>query len=149
MMDETKEALTRLIEMPLAEQGFELADVVLSRYRNNLSIRLLLYGHGGVTVGDCARISRLAGSILDQSDLFPGGYALEVSSAGLDRPLRTSRDFRFRVGETVRVEFVGINKVKLVAQIVSADEKCVTLHNSEDQDITVPLTDINKAQIIF
>ena len=58
---------------------------------------------GGITVGDCARISRASSAALEQFDMGAGPYTLEVSSPGLDRHLTTPRDFERYVGEAVRL----------------------------------------------
>jgi ribosome maturation factor RimP len=73
---------------------------------------------------------------------------LEVSSPGLDRPLTEARDFRFRTGETVRVEFVDSKRKKLTAQVLSATDTEVEFqHDSEI--VRIPLTEIRRAKIVF
>jgi ribosome maturation factor RimP len=71
-----------------------------------------------------------------------------VSSPGLDRPLTTAKDFRFRVGEKVVVEFVDREKKKLTAEIVGASDDEVQLKN-EVGELTLKLAEIEKAKIIF
>ena len=80
----------RQLAEPLAEDsGFEVVDVeqvFLGRHR---VIRVLLDKPGGITVGDCARFSRRLSDCLDMNQTIQGRYVLEVSSPGIDRPLRT------------------------------------------------------------
>src|SRR5204862_3921501 len=80
----------RQLSQPLAEElGFELVDVeVLSQGRARI-IRVLLDKPGSITVGECARFSRQLGDCLDMNQTVSGSYHLEVSSPGLDRPIRT------------------------------------------------------------
>ena len=136
-----------LLEGPLRDQRYELADVVVSRYRTAVTVRLFVYGENGVTVGECARLSRLAGDIIDGAELFENGYALEVSSPGLDRPLLTPRDYRYRIGETARVEFQN-GRNKLTGEIVAVHDEHVEF-KVDDEVITVDLADVKRAQIVF
>ena len=80
----------RLLAQPLAEEdGFELVDVELSSLGRHRVIRVYLDKPGGVSVGDCSRFSRRLSDCLDMNQTVPGSYMLEVSSPGLERPLRT------------------------------------------------------------
>jgi ribosome maturation factor RimP len=147
-MDDRKDLIATALEQPLAADGFELADVVLSQYRNNVLVRLFVYGEHGVTVDDCARLSRSAGAVIDSLDMFSDGYSLEVSSPGLDRPLTTARDFRFRIGEAVHLKFLDQAKPDIRAQIVSVAGNSIELCN-DDGSFTCELADIEKARIVF
>ncbi len=148
MTGKVKERIIELIETPLADEGAELADVVLSQYKSSSTLRLFVYSNNGATLDECARLSRLVGEIIDGTDLFQNGYTLEVSSPGLDRPLTTARDFRYRVGETVRLEFVEKGRKKITATIRAADDEKVELEN-ESGLFTVGLEEIEKAKILF
>ena len=81
----------RLLAQPLADEaGYELVDVEFAVQGRHRSIRVLLDKPGGITVGDCALFSRRLSDCLDMNQTVPWGYHLEVSSPGLDRPLRTA-----------------------------------------------------------
>jgi len=147
MKVDDKQMVSGLLEGPLREQNYELADVVVSRYRTAVTVRLFVYGENGVTVGECARLSRLAGDILDGTELFENGYALEVSSPGLDRPLKTLRDYRYRIGETVRVEFQNGRK-RLTGEIVAVQDERVVF-KVDDEVVTIDLAEVKLAQIVF
>jgi ribosome maturation factor RimP len=147
MKVEEKQRVIELVEAPLAEQGFELADVVLSRYKHNVTVRLFVYGPDAVTIGDCTRLSRLVGDVIDGTDLFENGYALEVSSPGLDRPLLTARDFKYRLGETVRVEYVDTAKKHFRGEILAVNDGSVEFEH-EGSRVMVDLARIRKATIV-
>jgi len=146
--EQLKARLAELFARPLAQHGCELADMVISRYRNNVTLRVFVYGEGGVSLDTCAALSRLIGDVLENTELFESGYTLEVSSPGLDRPLTTARDFHYRAGETVRVRFVEKKRKKITAEILSADETTVTLR-SDTEEIQIPLAEIDQATIVF
>jgi len=92
-----------LLEPELAGAGFELIEVEYGPHGSSGLLRLYIDRPGGVTIDDCAAVSRLASAYLDRSDPIPGAYTLEVSSPGIDRPLRRLQDFERFAGEAVRV----------------------------------------------
>lgn len=80
----------RQLAGPIAEEeGYELVDVELVFLGRRKILRVLLDKPGGITVGECARVSRRLSDCLDMNQTVPGSYMLEVGSPGLDRPLRT------------------------------------------------------------
>lgn len=148
MIDELKEKVAGLLREPLLDEGCEIADVVISKYKNNSTLRLFVYCQNGTTIDECARLSRLVGDLIDGTDLFPSGYTLEVSSPGLDRPLKTAQDFRFRVGEKVKVEFVDRARKKVTAEIVAVNGDEIEFKDETGQ-FKVDLAEIERAKIIF
>lgn len=92
---------------PLVEGlGYELWELEYSPGRGNGFLRLYIDAEAGITLDDCERVSRAVSEVLDAEDPIPGQYTLEVSSPGLERPLRTVQQFARFVGETVFVETV-------------------------------------------
>lgn len=148
MSEDIKQQVIDLIQKPLRQEGSELVDIVLSRYRNNWRLRLFIFSDNGTTIDQCARISRIVRDIFEGTTLFESGFTLEVSSPGLDRPLTTARDFKHRVGETVRIKFVDPQVKEGTAEIVSATDSEVQFKNGTGV-FTVGLAEIEKATIIF
>lgn len=95
--------LRTLLEPSVRALGFELVDSELAGSGRNAVLRVYIDGPHGVTVDDCAQVSRQLSAILDVEDPFPERYVLEVSSPGLDRPLVRHEDFERFVGESVKV----------------------------------------------
>lgn len=80
----------RQLSAPLAEEaGYELVDVELSHQGHARILRVLLDKPGGITIGECARFSRRLSDCLEMNQTVPGTYHLEVSSPGIERPIRT------------------------------------------------------------
>jgi len=86
---EVREEVRQLAEPLAAEDGLELVDVELLVQAGRRTVRVLLDRPGGIRVADCARFSRRLSDCLDMNQTVPWAYHLEVSSPGLQRPLRT------------------------------------------------------------
>ena len=96
-------ALRALVESGVNALGFDLVAVELGGGRSHRTLRVYIDCRGGITVDDCADVSRHLSALLDVEDPLPGSYTLEVSSPGLDRPLVSPDDFRRFRGETIKV----------------------------------------------
>src|SRR5262247_1135225 len=90
--------------------GLEIFDVQYRREGQGMVLRVLIDRPGAaataaesVSVDDCARVSRDLSAILDVEDVVPGAYTLEVSSPGLDRPLRRAEDYRRFAGRRAKI----------------------------------------------
>jgi ribosome maturation factor RimP len=98
----------RSIAAPLAAQeGLELVDVEIGGAGGRQALRLFIDKAGGVSLDDCTAVSRAVSAALDVEDPIQGAYDLEVSSPGLDRPLRTPEHFQKFAGQKVRVRTYG------------------------------------------
>jgi ribosome maturation factor RimP len=96
----------RLIAPTLEDMGYELVRVRLSggSQRRRLQVMADRLDESGMTVDDCAAISRAVSVLLDTEDPIPGAYELEVSSPGIDRPLTRPRDFERFAGHEAKIE---------------------------------------------
>ena len=96
-----------LAEPHVRDGGFDLIEVQFGREQSGAVLRLFIdrteENAGSVTHEDCERVSRDVSAALDVADHIPHTYQLEVSSPGLDRPLRRERDFARFVGESARI----------------------------------------------
>ena len=130
-----EEAVEALLEPILDADGIELVDVEYVRERNWI-LRIYIDKEGGVDLADCQSISEKAGEILDEKDIIPDNYMLEVSSPGLDRVLKKDKDFRRYAGSDV--------DVKLFAPLEEAGGKAFTAHLeglTEEGDLALTLAD--------
>ncbi len=86
--------------------GLELVELMLKGSSRKRVLRLDIDrpGPDGVELADCQSVSARLGSALEETDLLPGSYVLEVSSPGIDRPIRTDDDIRRNTGRRVRIE---------------------------------------------
>jgi ribosome maturation factor RimP len=107
-------------------------------------LKLAVDKPGGVAVGDCERASREIGDVLDAAGVIGSGYDLEVSSPGLDRRLRSDREFRWAIGKRVRCWQSGGAETHGRLREVSG-EQLVLEH--EGQRIEVPRATVTKARL--
>jgi len=129
-----KDKIRELISASIEDAGFELVEMKLSRYKRQSRLQLFIDSDDGIKIDDCARISKLVGPLLDDSGLFKYGYAIEVSSPGLDRPLETARDFRRRTGETVEVFFIDTDIPSSRGKLVSANDRYIELQTEDGKN---------------
>lgn len=93
-----------LLEPSVTALGYELVAVELVGSGADRTLRVYIDGPEGITVEDCAKVSRQASAVLDVEDPISGSYLLEVSSPGLDRPLVRVEDFQRFQGSLVKVK---------------------------------------------
>jgi ribosome maturation factor RimP len=86
-----------------ADRGFELVDLEMRNSGGVHLVRLFVDKPGGIGLDDLQSVSEEVSAILDAEDPIPGPYTLEVSSPGLDRPLKTEADYRRFAGRLARV----------------------------------------------
>jgi len=101
--DEERSArLEEVIQPVLGDHGLELVELEWRPRRPRSMLRVFVDKPGGVGITDCERVSREMGDVLDVAGLIDEPYDLEVSSPGLDRILRTEREYRWARGKRVR-----------------------------------------------
>ncbi|GEK73116.1 MULTISPECIES: ribosome maturation factor RimP [Halomonas] len=142
-------ALHALIEPVVSAMGFELWGIdYLSQGKHS---RLVIYiDHAdGVSVDDCADVSRQVSAVFDVEDPVSGEYRLEVSSPGMDRPLFTLEQFARYAGHKVavklRVPFDGRRKFQGLLAGVENDEVLVRL---DDEEYCFPIESIDQARVV-
>ncbi|HEY3860144.1 MAG TPA: ribosome maturation factor RimP [Gammaproteobacteria bacterium] len=99
-----RETLLGLLESPIGALGYEVVELEFHPQGRGGLLRVFIDKDGGVTVDDCELVSRQVSAVLDVEDPIPGAYTLEVSSPGLDRPLRAPKDFARFAGQQVRID---------------------------------------------
>ena len=148
-LEELAGKIRELIEPAIDSMGVELDDMELGRMKGKILLRVYIEKQGGVSIDDCEKVSREIATVLDVEDPVPGAYVLEVSSPGLDRPLRKPRDFIRFSGKKVRVvtnEPVD-KQTFFVGKIEDATDEDVMLVLQKDKKITISYNNISKARL--
>jgi ribosome maturation factor RimP len=152
MTQETQSNIDRIREvvLPILESmGLELVDLELSGRGKGGHLRIFIDKAGGVTVEDCEQVSRYVGHALDVADPIPSSYMLEVSSPGLDRPLRKIEDYRRSTGKLVRLKLARpVNGAWVViGRLQGLQEDNVELKPNDGDPVRIALTDIAQARL--
>jgi len=145
------EELKKVIIPALEEENIELVELNFVRRHGSVSLRLLIdIREGGICIGDCARINSKLGNILDTHNLIEERYVLEVSSPGLDRPLKTKNDFLRCLNKEVKIFLKEpINgKIEFQGAVTGAQEDCVVI-DSAGQVLRIALTNITKGKQVL
>lgn len=134
----------RMVVAPFIRSlGLELFDLQIS----GRSLRIFIDKEGGVALEDCENLSRLLGPALDVADHIPNAYTLEVSSPGLNRPLRHAGDFQRFVGKKIKVITTEkmINQKVFVGRLSDFNGEMLDLLTDEGEALKIPLNQISKA----
>lgn len=146
-------ALDRIREMATTvckDRGIELFDVEIVGGAGHSILRVYIDDPLGVSVEDCAAVSREMSTLLDVADPIQGRYRLEVSSPGIDRPIRHTEDARGMIGKLVRIKtrraVEGRKAFKGRLREVRGDVWIVTM---DDRDYEIGADDVEKANMIY
>lgn len=115
---------------PIVEaNGFELVDVEYVKEAGEMYLRGYIDKPGGITVNDCEVVSRAFSDKLDEHDFIEESYIMEISSPGLDRPLKKEKDFARSIGKLVEIRtYRPIEKQKEFCGVLTAyDGSSVTI----------------------
>ena len=147
-MEDIKRKITELAVSVATQYAFEIVDVEFGGSSRKLLIRIFIDKENGVTLDDCGRFSRAVSALLDVEDPVPMAYVLEVSSPGLDRPLKSLKDFQRSIGKLVRI----ITKTRIDEQnvftgrLTRVEGENIIL-SFDDKEIDVPFDQISKARL--
>ena len=148
-MNKIEEAVWTMAE-PLAEQnGLELIEVEFVKEGSEWYLRLYLDKENGtVELDDCEKISRLVSDELDKKDPIEQAYRLEVSSPGIERPLKRDKDFLRFKGEKVRAKvFMPINGQKeFVGELGEVDAQTIQII-CDGESVSVPRDKVSKIHL--
>ena len=146
------ESKTEELIQPLIDANhFELVDVEWVKEGANWYLRVYIDKEGGINVDDCELVSRAFEEILDKEDYISENYIFEVSSPGLDRPLKKEKDFARSIGKDVEVKlYKAINKEKeFVGVLTEYDKDTVTLEMDDASMMTFDRSDIALIRLAF
>ncbi|MGI9860365.1 ribosome maturation factor RimP [Moorella naiadis] len=140
-----------LVEPVLTPLGYELIDLQYGREGGRYILRLFIDRPEGIGLDDCEKASRAVGEILDREDPIPNSYYLEVSSPGLERPLKKEDDFKRFTGRRVKLRtFTPIDGQRhFQGRLRGYQEGAVTLELPEGQQLAIPLEQVATARLVF
>ena len=139
-----------LLEPVIAAQGMEILEIEYRREPVGWVLRIFLDSERGISVEDCAEISRIAGDLLDVADLIQVPYNLEVSSPGIDRPLRKIEHFQKYIGDIIEVRTISPiqNRRNFRGELKQASLEGVAIE-CEARNYSIPMSLIEWARLLY
>ncbi len=144
--------LADLVTPTLEDMGYELVRVaVLGRERPTVQIMADRADGTAFTVDDCEQISHAVGAVLDVANPLPNAWTLEVSSAGIDRPLTRVKDWNNHMGHAARVELEELveGRRRVTGLILGANPETFQLRLDDGATFTAPLAAIRRAKLVL
>ncbi len=157
---ELKDLIKNYAEQISENEGVEVVDLEIHPGKKGLVVTVFIDKDNGVTVKDCETFSRSLEAILDVEDPIKGPYTLQVSSPGLDRPLRDQRDFSKNLGREIKIttkEKIS-GRTFFIGKIIDVGQEWVRIELKESnikgtkktqrrESLFIPFDKIIKAQI--
>ena len=145
-----REQVFSLIEPVLDDIGFELVEVEYLTMHGRWVLRLYIDKESGVTIDDCVDVSRELGDLIEVKEIIDHEYVLEVSSPGLNRPLRREKDFNRAAGSNIKVKMnQAINGQKNFAGILRELKDRTVFIEIDGRIFELPFDDIEKSNLVF
>lgn len=146
-MDHIKQKIFMLAKQIADKHGMEIFDIKLLG-KGKMVLRVVIDKEEGVTLDDCEHFSKSFGALLDIEDPLPCSYLLEVSSPGLDRPLKDIKNFEKYSGKLVRI--ITMEKVEnqnfFIGRITNVKNNLIML-SMNNKEIAIPFEKISKAKL--
>lgn len=158
MRQEIQAQVELLITPVLDDFGYELVDLQYKKEGSSMALRIFIDKPGGITLDDCVAVSREVGAILEIEDPIKAGYRLEVSSPGLDRPLKKPADFERFSGQKIKVKTVrmldpdqrGKSRKTFTGHLLGLDGEmiCIELDDKRGGQALIALADLDTANLV-
>ncbi|MEJ5377615.1 MAG: ribosome maturation factor RimP [bacterium] len=143
-----QEKLWAMLEPIVVSHDLQLVEIEFQREPRGWVLRLYIdRKEGGVSLNDCALVSREVGDLLDAKDPIDHPYRLEVSSPGPQRPLRKPEDFQRWCGHRVKVKPWGGNRKFLQGILLGLQDGVLELQTSGEIQ-RIPLSEIARARLL-
>jgi ribosome maturation factor RimP len=144
------ERIREVASAAAAGLGLEFVHSEVAGSKRNPTVRVFIDKEGGVSVEDCAEVSRSMESVLDADDFIPSSYVLEVSSPGIERELYSLADFVRFTGKEARVKAQPINGQRNFSGRIEAVENNAIVFNDKTSGlVTIPYDSVVKANLLI
>ena len=145
-MDELK--LQEIVNPILEEEGLFLVDIVVKGSTSSQKVIVLIDGDEGISIDQCGKVSRQLGSSIEEQDLIASRYTLEVSSPGLDFPLKIARQYGKNVGRILMIDLAEGEKIE--GKLLAVNESGIRLEvKNEEREYPFESIKQSKVKISF
>jgi ribosome maturation factor RimP len=145
---ENLEIRTRQIVEEIIENYEELflVDILIKGNVGNQKVLIFIDGDDGLNIDQCSKVSREVGAVLEEEDLIQGKYSLEVSSPGLDHPIKLKRQYKKNIGRQFEVEKLDGEVVS--GELIKVNEDTLVLKTKgEQKEELMSFNEINQSKI--
>ena len=151
-MSQLVDQLQKITEEALPSNEYFIVTIIVSS-KANPKISIILDGDKGISIDECAKVSRQVGFIIEEQDLIKDSFRLEVSSPGLDHPLRFKRQYHSRIGRTLELTLLEGEKAE--GKLSKVEEESIELiqevkekgKKKQEIPISVPFEKIERAMV--
>jgi ribosome maturation factor RimP len=141
---EAAEEIRKIAEGKLKDSSQFIVDVIVSSKRQPQKVTVVVDGDAGISIDDCADISREVSKALDDSNVLADNYVLEVTTPGVDQPLRLHRQYRKNIGRRLRIKVAD----KIVeGKLVGVSDSGVTIEQGDGKKIEKSVAELKFSEI--
>lgn len=148
-MPDKMNRLWELFEPVVTGMGYELIEIEYVPNPKYGVLRLYIDSENGILIDDCSDVSHQISALIDVEDPLPGSFNLEISSPGMDRPLRKMQDFVRFEGEQVKIKTtVPQEGQRNFTGVIGPIEDDALLLECDDRKVRLPMSMIDKARLV-
>jgi ribosome maturation factor RimP len=142
------EKIKEFIEPIVVREGAELVDMVFRKESGRQVLRLLVDKIGGIKLSECVMLNESLSLALEESDLIPESYIVEVDSPGIDRWFTAKRDYERAKGRLVRVTLneVVLDKKEYIGRLEDVTDNLIKVNVDKKGIIDIPFSKITRAR---
>ena len=149
-MARIEDQVQNLLESIIVVLGYELYDVIYAKEGKDYYLRIFIDQEDGIGIEDCEKVNEAINDILDEKDLIPDSYFLEVSSPGLERLLRKEKHFLKNLGKEVTIKlYRPVNRKREFAGILKSFENNKIALEVEKEILEFELKDTVSVNTVF
>jgi len=143
-------ALDKLIKSTVEGLGYILWGYEYRPHSESALLRIFIEKNDGISIDDCATVSRQIGAVLDVENIIPVAYILEVSSPGMDRVLFSPEQYQNYIGETIKIRTRTPldERRNFKGSLIKASDTEVTL-DIDNQAFEIPFDSIDRARLVL
>lgn len=144
--------IAAIIEPTVQHLGYDLVRVaILGRDRPTVQIMVDRADGSQISIEDCELLNHQLGAVLDVEDPMPGAWTMEISSAGIDRPLTRVKDWNRFAGHLARAETVAPvdGRKRFSGIVLGADEQAARMRLDDGSEVSLPLRDLRRAKLVL
>lgn len=149
-VDQIEKEITKEVEAILAgDPSLFVVEISLKGTSGNQRLSIFLDGDAGISIEQCVGVSRKLSAFLEENDLIPGKFYLEVSSAGVDQPLKFERQYRRNIGRSVKVKTKDGEKVEGVLAAVAPEGFSLTVKEKKvEQLVNINFDQVDSTKVL-